>query len=322
MADAPGHLQIPKPQVVRPTAPAAAPSALVVGAVDDPAEHEADRMADAVLGSLRRSPIAYIRRGPTSTRIARASAATLDEDIDPDDLDPENGTAEFAGPDTNDAPHPTLSRRARSIGLPPHRRRSSARRVARSMPTPARRIRRSSGRPLDPTVRGEMESGFGTDSAPCASTPAARPSSSTVRCRPRRSPPAATSSSAPVRRAARRTPGVTCWPTSWPTSSSRPRRGRSPAGRASCAASSIRQWSHRTPTCATTASGERPRDRRSRRARRSWSTRRLRRPSRSWARRRRGTRRSTPGRTTGGRGSAPSAVATSVRRASARPPAI
>ena len=162
MADAPGHLQIPKPQVVRRAVPAAAPSALVVGAVDDPAEHEADRMADAVLGSLRRSPIAT-SAGPTSTRIARAPAATLDEDIDPDDLDPENGTAEFAGPDTNDAPQPD----PQSPGTVNRSPAASAAIVGAAggevdADTSAR-IRRSSGRPLDPTVRGEMESGFGTD---------------------------------------------------------------------------------------------------------------------------------------------------------------
>ncbi len=119
-------------------------------------------MADAVLGSLRRSPVATSAR-PTSTRIARAPAATIDEEIDPDDLDPENGTAEFAGPDTNDAPQPDTP----SPGTVNRSPAASAAIVGAEggevdADTSAR-IRRSSGRPLDPAVRGEMESGFGAD---------------------------------------------------------------------------------------------------------------------------------------------------------------
>ena len=160
MADAPDHLQIPKPQVVRRAAPAA-PSSLVVGAVDDPAEHEADRMADAVLGSLRRSPVAPSAR-PTATRIARAPAATIDEEIDPDDLDPKNGTAEFAGPDTNDAPQPDTPSPG-TVNRSPAVSAAIVGAEGGEVDADTRRHPPLSGRPLDPAVRGEMESGFGAD---------------------------------------------------------------------------------------------------------------------------------------------------------------
>lgn len=112
--------RIRRPDAPEPTAVAPATrGTLTVGAVDDPAEREADAVADLVVTgqSISAGPFG----APSAvSRISRATATI--------------GTAEPAGPD----------------GGP----------VSADV---ERRIHRSSGRPLAPDVRGEMESAFGTD---------------------------------------------------------------------------------------------------------------------------------------------------------------